>query len=134
LTHDTECISEPDYEDTAHRLEDDLPLKRRLSEQEEEEEENKNMNNNNKNNNNLGGKLFRSRKGRNLRYILFRKWMPKVPTALARPHFSAWIGNLLQWLQGAAPGLQALLCKNICTPTKIRDTTNCQHRNSYPLN
>lgn len=80
-----------------------LPLKRRLS---EEEEENKNMNNKNKNNN-IGGKLFRSRKGRNLGHIPFRKWMPKVPTALARPHFSAWMGNLLQWLQGAAPGLQA---------------------------
>jgi hypothetical protein len=52
LTHDTECISEPDDEDTAHRLDDDLPLKRRLS---EEEEENKNMNNKNKNKNNIWG-------------------------------------------------------------------------------
>lgn len=107
-----ECISESDDEDTAHRLDDGLLLKRRLSEAEIRKVGgvggNKNMNKN------LGGKLFRSSKeARNFRHTYSVEEMDaKSATALARPHF--YLGNLLQCGSraqlGRPAGLQARHC------------------------
>ena len=104
-THDTECISEPDAEDTAHRLDDD-PASQAQTQRGGGDQEvwggNKNMNMNiniHIKNNNFGGKLFRSSKGREGICVIFRSGngCQKCPPPLPGPIFC--LGNLLQWLQ-----------------------------------